>query len=348
MCVDGIMTAYPSPLRALPDARERDRAGTRGRRRPVRRVSSASRALIAAVGLALVALIFPTPSQAALSLDPIGSFSDPVYVTSDPDDPNRLFVVELLGVASRLRAMRGTSTFLDLTQASPPIVQAGGEQGLLLSPAFPGDFRATGRFYVFFTNNARRRSRGRRVHIVGRRQPLSLGTPAPGCLVGRTRFIGTTTGGSCSSARTATCTSGRETVVVAGDPGENAHQDQDELLGNILRINPEALGHPAVLGAARQPVRGGRRSRRDLVVRPAEPVAVLLRRGHRATSSSATSARAGGRRSTSRRLPRERGEAPTSAGTVARGATSSSPWAARASRSPTRCTSTRTPRPPAP
>src|SRR6478752_8085816 len=51
------------------------------------------------VGLACVlALALWTGSAQALSLQQIGSFDEPIYVTSDPGNPERLFVVERSGI----------------------------------------------------------------------------------------------------------------------------------------------------------------------------------------------------------------------------------------------------------
>ena len=36
---------------------------------------------------------------AAVTLEPIGSFTNPVFITSEPDDPDQLLVVERRGVS---------------------------------------------------------------------------------------------------------------------------------------------------------------------------------------------------------------------------------------------------------
>ena len=105
-----------------------------------------------------------------------------------------------------------------------------------------------------------------------------------------------------------------------GDPPNNA-QNKDVLLGKLLRIDPRAAGRQALHGPAVEPVRRRRRPRRDLQLRPAQPVPLLLRLGTtRANrgSRSATSARTTSRRSTTRRSPPPAG--PTSAGTRSRAA----------------------------
>jgi glucose/arabinose dehydrogenase len=110
------------------------------RRRPV---------LLAAV---LCALAAAAPASAQLRLTPVGTFSQPTYVASPPNDP-RLFVVERGegAAASRIQVVRDgvQSTFLDLSDR----VLAGGERGLL-SVAFAPDHATSGRFFVFFTATA--------------------------------------------------------------------------------------------------------------------------------------------------------------------------------------------------
>ena len=65
-----------------------------------------------------------------------------------------------------------------------------------------------------------------------------------------------------------------------GDPPNNA-QNKDVLLGKLLRIDPRPVRRPALLGPALEPVRRQARPRRDLQLRPAQPVPLLLRHGQR-------------------------------------------------------------------
>jgi glucose/arabinose dehydrogenase len=77
-----------------------------------------------------------------------GSYVLPTYVTSPPGDTSRLFVVEQAG---RVRLVENgvalPTPFLDISD----LVLDGGERGLL-SMAFPPDYAASGRFYVYFTD----------------------------------------------------------------------------------------------------------------------------------------------------------------------------------------------------
>lgn len=200
----------------------------------------------------------PRPSapakKKAFSLQLVGTFSNPVYITSDPSDPDRLFVVERAGVI-RLIAPGGTSTYLDLTS----VVQAGGERGLL-SVAFPPDHASTGLLYVFYTAGsgaltvAELHASGDVADPSSRRTVLSVPHPNSNHNGGQLQFgpdgylyVSTGDGGG------------------AGDPNGNG-QNLTTLLGTILRIDPRASGSAAYTvppgnpyaGTAHDPVSGAR------------------------------------------------------------------------------------------
>ena len=89
------------------------------------------------------------PQPAGLTLTPIGTFDRPVYVTSPPGDPTRLFVVEQHGVIRVID--NGTlepTPFLDISDE----VQAENETGLL-GLAFAPDYASSGLFYIFFNRH---------------------------------------------------------------------------------------------------------------------------------------------------------------------------------------------------
>jgi glucose/arabinose dehydrogenase len=92
-----------------------------------------------------------TPAAAGgVRLQKIGTFDNPVFVTSPPGDRARQFVVEQSGRVMVVRDGRKLGTpFLDIHGQ----VTSGGEQGLL-SLAFAPDYADSGRFYVYFTDNA--------------------------------------------------------------------------------------------------------------------------------------------------------------------------------------------------
>jgi len=88
------------------------------------------------------------PVEAAL--EPVGVFSTPVYVTSPPGDPDRLFVVEKGGTIKLVSGTGPPVTFLDL---SGEVASTDTERGLL-SMAFAPDYATSGRFYVYFVDPA--------------------------------------------------------------------------------------------------------------------------------------------------------------------------------------------------
>lgn len=92
-------------------------------------------------------------SARALTLEPVGgSFDQPTYVTSDPGDASRLFVVERKGTI-QLVVDGLTSKFADISSKIGCGVACSGERGLM-SIALAPDFDSSGRFYVDYANNA--------------------------------------------------------------------------------------------------------------------------------------------------------------------------------------------------
>ncbi|MFT5734899.1 MAG: glucose/arabinose dehydrogenase [Planctomycetota bacterium] len=106
------------------------------------------------VGLAATVLAWtsaPATAQAPLTTELfVSGVSSPVDLTFAPGDPSRVFIVEQGG---RIRVVENGSLlatpFLDID----PIVQSGGERGLL-GLAFHPDYQANGRFFVNYTGNS--------------------------------------------------------------------------------------------------------------------------------------------------------------------------------------------------
>ena len=161
--------------------------------------------------------------------------------------------------------------FLDISSQ----VTSGGEQGLL-SMAFAPDYASSGRFYVYFTDGdgdqrvvEYRRASANRADPGSARlvlaMPDSESNHNGGLLLfgpGGHLYIGTGDGGGAGDRH--------------GARG-NA-QNLGSLLGKILRIDPRPSGGRGLLGAALEPVRRPlRRARRDLRLRAAQPVALLVR-----------------------------------------------------------------------
>ncbi|HEX3041505.1 MAG TPA: PQQ-dependent sugar dehydrogenase [Solirubrobacterales bacterium] len=223
----------------------------------------ASRASTVAVALAaLLALALPAcgsasdqdsgPSSATSSvrhgvgLKKIGSFDAPVYVTGAPGFPELLFVVEQEGRIAVMNGGRRAGTFLDVRD----LVDYGGERGLL-SVAFPPDYPASKRFYVYYTDAAGniqidefRRRTATRADSGTRRPVITIPHPVnSNHNGGQLQFLGdllyfaTGDGGS------------------GGDPPNNA-QNKDVLLGKLLRIDPRAAGGKPYSAPASNPFAG--------------------------------------------------------------------------------------------
>jgi hypothetical protein len=105
--------------------------------------------LIRATGkIAIVAMLLAglwCASAQALSLQQVGSFDEPIFVTSAPGNPDRLFVVEREGQV--IEAENGDrNVFADIRTS----VSTAGEGGLL-SIAFAPDFQTSGRLFAYYT-----------------------------------------------------------------------------------------------------------------------------------------------------------------------------------------------------
>jgi glucose/arabinose dehydrogenase len=172
-------------------------------------------------------------SARGVGLKRIGNFDAPVYVAGAPGFPKLLFVVEQGGT---VRVLRGGHLaghpFLDIGG----LISSGGERGLL-SIAFPPDYKASRRFYVYYTDpagniridefkrkSATRAARGSRRAVVEIPHPVNANHNGGQLqFLGDTLYFGTGDGGS------------------GGDPPNNA-QNRHSLLGKLLRIDPRRAG----------------------------------------------------------------------------------------------------------
>jgi glucose/arabinose dehydrogenase len=196
---------------------------------------------------------------AALKLDGIANFDQPVYVHGPPGAGKIVFVVEQPGVVKVLRGDRKLKgSFLNIKSR----VSCCGERGLL-SIAFP-DFKRDRRFYVYFTDNEGdlrvveyKRKRGK-LEAAPRSARDVLRIPHPSFENhngGQLQFgpdgllyIGTGDGGS------------------ANDPRGNA-QDKGSLLGKLLRINPLRKRHGKPYGIPASNPYSGEQGRDEIYAR---------------------------------------------------------------------------------
>ncbi len=106
-----------------------------------------ARTRIALLVGSLLVLLSAAARADAVSLQPVGNFNSPIYVTAPPGDP-RLFVVERAGYIQVVHD-GVTSQFLDIHGRTTEA----GERGLL-SMAFDPNYASNGLFYVFYTGTA--------------------------------------------------------------------------------------------------------------------------------------------------------------------------------------------------
>lgn len=189
------------------------------------------------LGAVLLCLLVPAAARAA-TLQPIGNFEKPIYVTSDPGNPDRLFVVERPG---RIKVVEGgtVSTFADLR---PLVGCAGngvceGERGLL-SIALAPNFDSSGRLYVDYAQNS--------TGVIHVAELVASGGSA---LSSTPRDVLTIPHPGQSNHNGGQLQFGPEgeLFISTGDGGgsdDELHnaQDLEKLLGKILRIDPRQSG----------------------------------------------------------------------------------------------------------
>jgi hypothetical protein len=191
-----------------------------------------------ALALGLLLAISGGSAQAA-TLQTIGSgFDEPIFVTSPPDSPNRLLVVERKGRVVEVLPGGSRSVFADLRSIVGCEGECEGERGLL-SIALSPDFATSGRLFVDYAE-----SRGEGdIHVAELR---ATGTFAP---VSSLRNLLTIPHPGESNHNGGQLQFGPEgnLFVSTGDGGggnDQHHNAQNlgSLLGKILRIDPDPSG----------------------------------------------------------------------------------------------------------
>jgi glucose/arabinose dehydrogenase len=178
-----------------------------------------------------------TSPAAAVQLVRIGDFARPVHVGAPPGDEHRLFVVEQRGTIQVLvDGQPGATQFLDLTDQVKEVSERG-----LLAIAFAPDYAESGRFYVDYTDQVgngdvnvvelRRSPTNPNLADRGSARPiLHIVKPYENHNAGMLQF------GPDGYLYVAV---GDGDSGVINKPGAFA-QTRDDLLGNILRIDPLA------------------------------------------------------------------------------------------------------------
>lgn len=101
---------------------------------------------------AMLSLSLLATSAHALSVQQIGTFEEPIYVTSDPGNPERLFVVERQGSVVQVTGDEA-KPFANIEAAVGCGAECSGERGLL-SIALAPDFDFSGRFFLDYADEA--------------------------------------------------------------------------------------------------------------------------------------------------------------------------------------------------
>jgi hypothetical protein len=170
----------------------------------------------------------------AASLQPLGSFAGAIYLTSDPGNPERLFVIDRNGRIVQYED-GVTTAFANLES----LVDCCGVENGLLSIALAPDFDRSGRLYVDYTG----KEEPGEIHIAELRQ---VGTTAPIATLRQVLTIPHPTEINHFGGQLQFGPDGRLYISTgdgggANDPHRNA-QNLDSLLGKILRVDPLPSG----------------------------------------------------------------------------------------------------------
>ena len=187
-----------------------------------------------ATGAIVISLLLLLGAGArAATLQPVGGFANPIYVTSDPGDAERLFVVERSGSVALVEDGE-VKPFADIHAL---VSCCGGEDGLL-SIALSPDFDESGRFFLDYVGKAEGEIHVAEMRASGDVAPAStlrnlLTIPHPG--------EDNHYGGQLQLGPEG------DLFISAGDGGgsDDVHhnaQNLESLLGKILRIDPNPSG----------------------------------------------------------------------------------------------------------
>jgi len=196
--------------------------------------------LARSLGLALVlCLLAPGAAAASVTVSPIGTFDQPIFVTSDPVEANRLLVVERPGRVIEVTD-RGSELQADLTAY---VACCASERGLLSIAPAP-DFHESGLFYAAYTGNPAAGGSEGDIHV-------DAFVAGPDAEVTRTPIItiGHSQEANHNGGQIQLGPDGYLYISTGdggggGDPFETG-QDMSSLLGKVLRIAPEPGASPA-------------------------------------------------------------------------------------------------------
>jgi glucose/arabinose dehydrogenase len=201
-------------------------------------------ALGLATAIALLTATAPAGAQ-SVRLAPFGGqmFSSPYYVTGDPGDPSRVFVVEGEGTIRLVENGVAQSTpFLTIPEMLSPSAEC--KDCGLYSMAFAPDYAASGLFYVFYTRDSAVPDEEHYLRIEEFRRSAAnpdIANPASRRVVLEIPHLETHfhNGGQLQFGPDGLLyiSVGDGGPVQGGDPNGNG-QNTGTLLGKLLRINP--------------------------------------------------------------------------------------------------------------
>ena len=214
----------------------------------------------------------PFPHGGSVALKKIGQFDHPVYVTGAPGFPKLLFVVEQPGrVAVLSGGHRLSHPFLDirgmvgydeaergLLSIAFPRLPPATEAPTSTASATPGNIRID----EFKRGSATRANRGSQRRVIE--------IPIP-----KTR---TTTAASCSSS--ATCSTSARATAAPAATRPTTPRTRESCSASWTARSTCGLEPPAPTIGAEQPLRRQARPRRDLQLRAAQSLPLLLRHRH--------------------------------------------------------------------
>lgn len=176
----------------------------------------------------------------AVTLEPIGKFKQPISVTSDPGNGERLLVAEREGVVDEVAA--GVVTpIADITSL---VACCESERGLLSIVPAP-DFDSSGRIYIAYTGKPSAGGAEGDVHVESFRLAPGGGTPIREPII----TIGHAVNENHNGGQLQFGPDGHLYISLGdgGGGGDPLHsgQDTEVLLGKILRIDPHPGQSPA-------------------------------------------------------------------------------------------------------